>query len=165
MRISDWSSDVCSSDLERMTGTASVPSYLIDSADQREGGIDVALSATIWTEKMRAAGEPPAPLLKTGSRYMYWTPAQMLAQHSITGCRLAPGDLIGTGTISGPTRADLASFFELSTVGKEPITLPNGETREFIDDGDEIALFGRCERGGFVSIGLDRKSTRLNYSH
>src|SRR3546814_1456148 len=101
MRISDWSSDVCSSDLERMTGTASVPSYLIDSADQREGGIDVALSATIWTEKMRAAGEPPAPLLKTGSRYMYWTPAQMLAQHSITGCRLVPGDLIGTGTISG----------------------------------------------------------------
>src|SRR3546814_8158000 len=74
MRISDWSSDVCSSDLpfrlpamERMSGTASVPSYLIDSADQREGGIDVALSATIWTEKMRAAGEPPAPLLKTGS--------------------------------------------------------------------------------------------------
>lgn len=140
--------------MERLPGTASVPSYLIDSADQREGGIDVALSATIWTEKMRAAGERPAPLLKTGSRYMYWTPAQMLAQHSITGCRLAPGDLIGTGTISGPTRADLASFFELSTVGKEPITLPNGETREFIDDGDEIALFGRCERGGFVSIGF-----------
>src|SRR3546814_7940380 len=101
---------------------------------------------------------------------MYWTPAQMLAQHSITGCRLVPGDLIGTGTISGPTRADLASFFELSTVGKEPITLPNGETREFIDDGDEIAFFGRCERGGFVSIGFgpcmgDRKSTRLNSSH
>src|SRR3546814_15255007 len=85
---------------------------------------------------------------------MYWTPAKMLAQHSITGGRLVPGDLIGTGTISGPTRADLASFFELSTVGKEPITLPNGETREFIDDGDEIAFFGRCEPGGFVSIGF-----------
>src|SRR3546814_11051762 len=71
--------------MDRMSVTASVPSYLIDAADQREGVTDVALSATIWTEKMRAAGEPPAPLLKTGSRYMYWTPAQMLAQHSITG--------------------------------------------------------------------------------
>src|SRR3546814_18122477 len=99
---------------------------------------------------MRVAGEPPAPLLKTGSRYMYWTPAQMLAQHSITGCRLAPGDLIGTGTISGTTRADLASFFELSTVGKEPITLPTDETRECIDDGYEIALYDRVDREGCV---------------
>src|SRR3546814_14256706 len=95
MRISDWSSDVCSSDLpfrlpamERMSGTASVPSYLIDSADQREGGIDVALSATIWTEKMRAAGEPPAPLLKTGSRYMYWrSEARRVGQECVSTCR------------------------------------------------------------------------------
>src|SRR3546814_6021523 len=101
--------------MERMSGTASVPSYLIDSADQREGGIDVALSATIWTEKMRAAGEPPAPLLKTGSRYMYWTPAQMLAQHSITGCRLVPGDLIGTGTIrSEEHTSELQSLMRIS---------------------------------------------------
>src|SRR3546814_18745243 len=105
--------------MERMSGTASVPSYLIDSADQREGGIDVALSATIWPEKMRAAGEPPAPLLKTGSRYMYWTPAPMLAQHSINGCRLAPGALIGPGTLSGTPRAALASFFQTSHMGKE----------------------------------------------
>jgi fumarylacetoacetase len=140
--------------MERMPGAPSVPSYLVDPLDQREGGIDVALSATISTEKMRAAGESPAPLLKTGARYMYWTVAQMLTQHTITGCRLTPGDLIGTGTISGPTRADLASFFELSTVAKEPITLPNGEQRGFIDDGDEIAFFGRCERKGFASIGF-----------
>src|SRR3546814_19658087 len=103
---------------------------------------------------MRAAGEPPAPLLKTGSRYMYWTPEQMLAQHSITGCRLVPGDLIGTGTIYGPTRADLASFFELSNGGKEPITPPNVATLAFIYAGDEIALLGRYEPQGLVSLGF-----------
>src|SRR3546814_13473513 len=103
---------------------------------------------------MRAAGEPPAPLLKTGSRYMYWTPAQMLAQHSITSCRLVPGDLIGTGTVSGPTRADLASFFELSTVGKVPLTTPIGAKRAFSDYANGRAFFGRSSTGGFVLLGF-----------
>lgn len=140
--------------MERFEGASPLPAYLNDPQDQREGGIDVALSATISTAKMRAAGEAPAPLLKSHARYMYWTFAQMVTQHTITGCSLTPGDLIGTGTISGPTRADLASLFELSFVGREPIVLPNGETRAFLEDGDEIAFFGRCEREGFAPIGF-----------
>ncbi|CCA92166.1 fumarylacetoacetase [Novosphingobium sp. PP1Y] len=131
-----------------------VPDYLASPADRAEGGLGVALAATIRTEKMRRAGEAPTPLLKTDARYLYWTCAQMVAQHTITGCALVPGDLIGTGTISGPTRADLASLFELTFIGREPFMLPNGESRGFIEDGDEIAFSGRCEREGYASIGF-----------
>lgn len=147
--------------MERFGDTPTIPSYLFNAGDQRHGGIDVALEATISTEKMRASGGGSVPLLKTHARYLYWTVAQMVAQHSITGCRLAPGDLIGTGTISGPTRADLASFFELTFAGQEPITLANGETRAFIEDGDEITFTGRCERPGFTSIGFGSCAGRI----
>ncbi len=147
--------------MERLPGSPDIPRYLLDAADQAAGGIDVALTATILTEKMRSAGEGPVPLLRTHSRYCYWTFAQMLTQHTITGCSLLPGDLVGTGTISGPTREDLASFFELSFIGKEPFQLPNGEARGFIEDGDEISFHGRCEREGFAAIGFGACSGRV----
>ncbi|KKC24174.1 fumarylacetoacetase [Sphingomonas sp. SRS2] len=147
--------------MERLPNSPEIPAYLHDESDQRMGGADIALTATISTAKMRAAGEPPVRLLQTHARYCYWTFAQMVAQHSITGCSLLPGDLIGTGTISGPTRADLASFFELSFIGKQPFELPNGETRGFIEDGDEIAFGGRCEREGFVPIGFGTCAGRI----
>lgn len=147
--------------MPRYSEAPAIPEYLDDANNQKCGGIDVALTATIWTEKMREAGENSTQLLRSHTRYMYWTCAQMLAQHSITGCILQSGDLIASGTISGPTRADLASFFELSFVGKEPITLPNGESRGFIEDGDEIAFFGRCERDDFVPIGFGTCMGRL----
>ena len=78
----------------------------------------------------------------------------MVAQQSITGCRLTPGDLIGTGTISGPDQGSYASLFELSAGGKEPIVLPNGERRTFLEDGDEVSFTGRCSRDGFAPIGF-----------
>jgi fumarylacetoacetase len=147
--------------MERMGSADKTAPYLRDEKQESSGGISVALSATISTAKMREAGQSPVPLLKTHARYLYWTCAQMLAQHSVTGCSMTTGDLIGTGTVSGPTRADLASFFELSFAGRDPIELPNGEQRSFIEDGDEITFFGRCDREGFASIGFGQCAGRV----
>ena len=145
----------------RFSGAPPVPDYLADNSDRAAGGLGVALTASIQTERMRASGDAHIPLLKTNARYLYWTFAQMVAQHTITGCALRPGDLIGTGTISGPTRADLASFFELTSIGRTPFHLPNGEQRNFIEDGDEIVFSGRCEKDGFVPIGFGSCAGRI----
>jgi fumarylacetoacetase len=85
---------------------------------------------------------------------MYWTVGQMVAHHSSTGCNLGPGDLIGTGTISAPDEAGLGSLMEITLGGARPVTLPSGETRAFLEDGDEIALSGRLAAEGFVGIGF-----------
>lgn len=85
---------------------------------------------------------------------MYWTVNQIVTHHASNGCNLTAGDLLGTGTISAPTREGFGSLLELTTGGKEPITLPNGETRTFVEDGDEIILQARATAPGAVSIGL-----------
>lgn len=140
--------------MERLPGAGPIPAYLDGAADRGHGGVDIALMATLSTAAMRAAGLPAAHLLETGSRYLYWTCAQMVAQQSVTGCCLTPGDLIGTGTISGPEQGSYASLFELSAGGREPIHLPNGERRTFLEDGDEVTFTGRCSRDGYRPIGF-----------
>ena len=128
--------------------------YLLDDDDQKSGGLDISLKVFLTTEKMRAARDVPVEILSSNARYLYWTPAQMVAHHTINGCNLLPGDLIGTGTISGPTDAELSSMLEFTSAGTRPITLPNGERRGFLHDGDEIRFEGRCTREGFASIGF-----------
>lgn len=128
--------------------------YLLDDDDQGNGGLDIRLKVFLTTEKMRAARDVPAEILSSNAKYLYWTPAQMVAHHTINGCNLLPGDLIGTGTISGPTDAELSSMLEFTMAGTRPVTLPNGERRGFLLDGDEIRFEGRCSREGFVSIGF-----------
>ncbi|MFC0408674.1 fumarylacetoacetase [Roseomonas elaeocarpi] len=128
--------------------------YLLDAADQAAGGLDVRLSVLIRTARMRAAGEEPVVIITSNARHLYWTPAQMVTHHASNGCDLQPGDLLGTGTISGPTEAELSSLLELTVGGTRPATLPNGEVRRFLEDGDEIILRGRCERPGFAAIGF-----------
>ena len=103
---------------------------------------------------MRGAQEPAAEILTSNAKYLYWTPAQMVAHHTVNGCNLQPGDLIGTGTISGPTRAELSSMLELTTAGEQPVVLPNREQRGFLKDDDEVTFHGRCSRQGFVPIGF-----------
>jgi len=78
----------------------------------------------------------------------------MIAHHTSGGCNLAAGDLIGTGTISGPDRSQLSSFMELTMAGKEPFSVSDGEQRTFLQDGDEVILAGRCKRAPYVSIGF-----------
>jgi fumarylacetoacetase len=84
---------------------------------------------------------------------MYWTPAQMITHHSSNGCNLRPGDLIATGTVSGETKESWGCLLELTRGGTDPIRLPNGESRRFLDDGDEVIMQGYCCREGFARIG------------
>lgn len=147
--------------MERPASDPQPLDYLRDGPDQRHGGLDVALSVLLSTETMRARHEGPVQILSSNAMHLYWTPAQMLAHHTCGGCDLMPGDLIGTGTISGPARDQLSSLLELTFGGTEPIALPNGEQRAFLQDGDEVTFHGRCSRPGFVPIGFGSCTGRI----
>lgn len=128
--------------------------YLSDAQDQKSGALDIDLEVLMRSSRMRSEKKPPECVIRSNAKYLYWTPAQMIAHHTSGGCNLLPGDLIGTGTISGPDKSQLSSLLELTAGGKEPFTLSTGEIRTFIEDGDEITLRGRCRKTGFVSIGF-----------
>ena len=122
--------------------------YLDSAANREAGAFDIALEVWLQTAKMRAAGHVGDRLMKSNFSDAYWTLAQMVAHHTVNGCNLQPGDLFGTGTLSGPAKEQGGSLLELTLGGKQPITLPNGETRTFLEDGDTIVLRGHCERAG-----------------
>ena len=140
--------------LPRAEGDPRPLDYLFDAADQAGGGLDVHLQVLLSTEKMRGANEAAVEILTSNAKYLYWTPAQMVAHHTINGCNLQPGDLIGTGTISGPSPAELSSMLEFTSAGSKPVALPNRERRGFLEDGDEITFRGRCCRQGYATIGF-----------
>ncbi|MGY4178672.1 fumarylacetoacetase [Bradyrhizobium sp. USDA 4518] len=140
--------------LARPDGDPRPLDYLFDAADQSHGGLDVHLEVLLSTAQMRAANQPAAAILTSNAKYLYWTPAQMIAHHSINGCNLLPGDLIGTGTISGPSPAQLSSMLEFTAAGSRPAVLPSGERRGFLEDGDEVTFRGRCSLEGFAGIGF-----------
>jgi fumarylacetoacetase len=128
--------------------------YLLDTTDQQSGGIRITLEVWLTTAKMRAAGQSPVRLSHSQFAGLYWTPAQFIAHHSSNGCNLCPGDLLGSGTVSGPEKDNRGCLLELTWRGAEPLTLPNGETRKFLEDGDEVILRGYCEASGRARIGL-----------
>jgi fumarylacetoacetase len=128
--------------------------YLWDDEDQRGGGLGLALEASLLTAAMRERGLPPHRLSRGPASNMYWTVAQIITHHASNGCNLNPGDLLGTGTISAPTPDGLGSLFEITRNGSEPITLPTGETRAFLETGDQVILSATARREGFVSIGF-----------
>ena len=140
---------------DRPAGDPEPLPYLSDDADRQQGGLSIQLEATLSSEAMRAKGVPPH-LLSRGSAdaAMYWSAAQIVAHHSANGCNLQPGDLIGTGTLSTDSGGGLGSLLEISSGGKTPITLATGETRSFLEDGDEITLRAWCESEGAVRIGF-----------
>ncbi len=135
--------------------------HLWDDADQTQGALDIELSALLLTPAMRDAGLAPVPLTRSNARDLYWTVAQMVAHHSSNGCNLNPGDLFGSGTISGNEPSSFGSLLEISGAGRHPVTLPNGETRRFLEDGDEISLRARASAPGFVSIGFGECCGRI----
>jgi fumarylacetoacetase len=106
------------------------------------------------TPKMRQAGLGDASICRTSYRHAYWTIAQMVTHHTVNGCNLQPGDLLGSGTLSGPTLDQAGALIELTTSGKNQLPLPNGETRVFLEDGDSVVLRGWCEKPGAVRIGF-----------
>jgi fumarylacetoacetase len=138
------------------------PLPYLDYPDLRgSGGFDIELDVQLQTESMRRAGQAPVSIAKSNFRHSYWTVAQLLAHHTVNGCALRPGDLLGSGTQSGPEAAQAGSLLELSAGGKEPLSLPNGEQRTFLEDGDRIVLRGRASRQGLPNIGFGEAAGTL----
>ncbi len=130
--------------------------YLDDAGNRTQGALDIQLEVAIESAQAREAGRAPSKITATSFKHQYWTYAQMVTQHTMGGCNLNPGDLLGSGTISGPTPAEAGAIIELTKGGKEPITLggSGGEQRAFLHDGDAVILRGWCEKDGFARIGF-----------
>jgi fumarylacetoacetase len=119
----------------------------------QEGGTGaIAITVEAWL-RTRTLSQP-VRLSRAAFKDMYWTLGQMVAHHTSNGCPLRPGDLIASGTVSGPDKDNRGCLLELTWRGTEPLQLPNGEQRAFLEDGDEVILTGFCERAGFARIGL-----------
>ena len=138
--------------------------HLDSKANRESGGVDVTLEVFLSSAKMREQGMEPVRISRGSFKNMYWTIAQMLTHHSSSGCNMQPGDLLGSGTVSGPTREARGCLLELTWDGdkdnpvpgtqRTPIKLPTGEERKFLADGDEVILRGYCEREGYRRIGF-----------
>lgn len=128
--------------------------YLDYPALRTTGGFDIELEVLLQTEAMRSGGVAPTRIALTNYRHAYWTVAQLLAHHTVNGCALAAGDLLGSGTQSGPLPEEAGSLLELTVGGKRPLTLPNGEQRVFLEDGDTIELRGWTNAEGRPRIGF-----------
>jgi len=128
--------------------------YLSSDKDRHDGGIDLIIEVYIRSMMMREGHLRPSRLSAASLADMYWTPAQMLTHHTSNGCNLRPGDLLGSGTVSGPEAGSQGCLLELTRKGAEAITLPTGEERKFLHDGDEIILRGYLRREGAARIGL-----------
>lgn len=135
--------------------------YLRDEEDQAAGAYAVTMEVHLLTPRMREAGEAPARLSSGPMTAMYWTAAQLVAHHTANGCDLHAGDLLGTGTLSGKEKSSFGSMAELTVGGREPITLPNGETRGFLEDGDELIMTAHAARDGFARIGFGECRSRI----
>lgn len=128
--------------------------YLDDAGDRARGGFDIALEVLLSTQKMRDAGSPPWRVSIGSFATMYWTLAQLVAHHTSNGCNLRPGDLLASGTVSGPTKESRGCLLERTWRGSEPLELPTGESRRFLEDGDEVIMRAWCAREGWRRIGF-----------
>ncbi len=135
---------------------ASLP-HLRSEENERSGAFAITVEASLRTGNLSEAH-----VLSRGSfERMYWTPAQMIAHHTSNGCNLRPGDLFGSGTVSGPSEHERGCLLELTSRGAHPLVLPDGERRTFLEDGDEVTLHAFCERDGFRRIGFGTCSGRI----
>jgi fumarylacetoacetase len=128
--------------------------YLDSAKNRTEGGYEIELEVWLQTAAMREAGQDATRLMRSNYKHAYWTLGQMLAHHTSNGCNLQPGDMLGTGTLSGPQEGEGGSLLELSMGGKQPLTLANGETRTFLQDGDRVILRGYAVKDGARRIGF-----------
>lgn len=128
--------------------------YLSNDGDRARGAYDITLEVWLRTAQMRAEGRQAERLSRGTFARMYWTLAQMLTHHASNGCNLRPGDLLGSGTVSGPERDARGCLLELAWRGTEPVVLSSGEQRSFVADGDEVILRGWCERPGVARVGF-----------
>ncbi len=138
----------------RAAGDPAPLPYLASADDARSGGLDITLEVLLSSEKMRANGTPAMRVSRGSFREMYWTIAQLIAHHTSNGCNLRPGDLLASGTVSGSARESRGCLLERTWRSTEPLTLPTGESRTFLEDGDEVVMRGYCERPGRARIGF-----------
>ncbi|MBD1581486.1 fumarylacetoacetase [Pseudoalteromonas sp. S16_S37] len=128
--------------------------YLESSHNREAGAFDIQMDVLLETAKMREEQQSPAKLSESSFKHSYWTVAQMVTHHTVNGCNFLPGDMLGSGTQSGPEHEEAGSLLELSRGGTESITLANGEERKFLEDGDKVIMRGWCEADGFNRIGF-----------
>ncbi len=128
--------------------------YLESAANREQGAFDIQMDVKIQTQKMRDENHQPTQVSTSSFKHSYWTVAQMVTHHTVNGCNFMPGDMLGSGTQSGPTHEEAGSLLELSRGGKEKITLSNGEQRGFLEDGDNVIMRGWCEKPGYARIGF-----------
>lgn len=146
---------------ERPEGDPQPLDYLSDEQNQKFGGLDINLEVYIQTEKMRNEKIEPHLLSRSNTKDLYWTVGQMLTHHASNGCNLQTGDLIASGTVSGKEKSERGCLLELTWRGTELLELPSGETRRFLEDGDEVIMKGYCEREGFRRIGFGECRGRI----
>jgi fumarylacetoacetase len=139
---------------ERPPGDPEPLPYLDSPSNRKTGGIDVTVEVYLSTARMRDSGVPPQRLSRARMADLYWTPGQMFAHHTSNGCNLRPGDLFASGTISGPAKDSRGCLLELTWRGAEPVTLPTGEARKFLENGDEVIMRGFCQRSSTTRIGF-----------
>jgi fumarylacetoacetase len=139
---------------QRPNGDPAPLPYLDGNDNRQHGGIDLNLEVLIATKKMRDENLAPHRISRGNFRDMYWTVAQFITHHASNGCNLQPGDLLASGTVSGPEKDSRGCLLEMTWGGKEPLELPSGEKRAFVEDGDEIIMRGYCEREGAARIGF-----------
>ncbi len=135
--------------------------YLDSPWNRGAGAIDIRLQALIQSESMRQKHEPPHLLSSSSFRHSYWTIGQLVTHHTVNGCNLRAGDLLGTGTQSGPTPAEAGSLLELSMGGRQTIEIAAGETRTFLQDGDTVIFRAWCEKPGAARIGFGENRGRV----
>ena len=134
----------------RVAGDPAPLPYLDSEFNRAAGALDIRLEVGLKTAAMKSA----VRVSHSNALDAYWTLAQLVAHHTCNGCNLQPGDLLGTGTLSGPAPGQGGSLLELTAGGREPLTLPNGETRSFLEDGDTVVLRARCEAPGAAPLGF-----------
>ncbi len=149
---------------QRPEGDPAPLPYLDSAPNAARGAIDLTLEVEITSAQMRERSLAPFRLSRGNLKDLYWSVAQLVTHHTSNGCNLRPGDLLASGTVSGPTPESRGCLLELTRRGAEPLTLPTGELRKFLEDGDEITLRGYCEREGFPRIGLGTCTGRIEPS-
>jgi fumarylacetoacetase len=138
----------------RPAGDPAPLAYLDDDGDRAQGGFAIELEVLLASHRMRDAGMPAWRVSAGSFATMYWTLAQLVAHHTSNGCNLQPGDLLASGTVSGPTKESRGCLLERTWRGTEPLTLPTGETRRFLEDGDEVIMRASSQRDGWQRIGF-----------
>jgi fumarylacetoacetase len=138
----------------RADGDPAPLAYLLSENDRTAGGFDITLEVRLSSAAMRERGLEPMVVSRGKFAHMYWTIAQMLTHHASNGCNLRPGDLLASGTVSGPEKESRGCLLERTWRGTEPLSLPTGETRAFLQDDDEVTITGHCAATGARRIGF-----------